>query len=247
MLSKKVIALTGGGGGIGSEIAKSFATEGAIVYSLVLWNKKPSATGDPTSIRRLEVDLRKPIEIEKAFEIIKERHGHLDSLVVAAGIQLHGQDAAIDQVSLETWNRTIEINLTGAFLSIKYAMPLLIASGSGSLIIIGSPTGLTMSGAGYSAYSASKAGMMALSRIVAADYAKDGVRSNVIVPGTIVTPLIEDLISDSATLDQLLKGTPIGRLGIPQDLVGIANWLASDQSKFATGACFAIDGGLTAR
>jgi NAD(P)-dependent dehydrogenase (short-subunit alcohol dehydrogenase family) len=116
-----------------------------------------------------------------------------------------------------------------------------------SVVLIGSPTGLTMSGAGYSAYAASKAGMMALARVVAADYAGDGVRANVVVPGTMRTPLIEPLLADPARREELLAGLPIGRLGEPDDLVGIVRWLVSDASSFATGGFFPVDGGITAR
>jgi dihydroanticapsin dehydrogenase len=104
-----------------------------------------------------------------------------------------------------------------------------------------------MSGAGNTAYGASKAGMMALARIVAADYANQGVRANIIVPGTTRTPLIEALLADPDIHAELLAGAPIGRIGTPQDLTGIAVFLASDESQYATGATFAVDGGLTIR
>ncbi len=104
-----------------------------------------------------------------------------------------------------------------------------------------------MCGGGCAAYAASKAGMMSLARTVAADYAADGVRANVIVPGTTRTPLIAELLDDPATHAELLSGTPLGRLGAPDDLDGIALFLASDESRFATGATFSVDGGLTQR
>jgi dihydroanticapsin dehydrogenase len=139
------------------------------------------------------------------------------------------------------------VNLTGAFLCVKHALPLLTRQSSSSIVLVGSPTGLTMSGAGYAAYAASKAGMMSLGRTVAADYAAQGVRANVVVPGTMRTPLITPLLDDPATRDALLEGTPLGRLGDPGDLDGIIEWLVSPASSFATGAFFAVDGGLTAR
>jgi len=145
------------------------------------------------------------------------------------------------------WNRTLAVNLTGAFLTIKHTIPLLRAAANGSLILCGSPTGLTMSGGGYAAYSASKAGMMSLARTVAADYAADGIRANIIVPGTTRTPLIAALLEDPARRAALLAGTPIGRLGTSEDLTGIAVYLASDESRYATAATFTVDGGLTQR
>ena len=241
-LHGKIAAVTGGSGGLGGAIAQGLADEGATVTVL-----DRARTSSKSTLEHIDVDVRDPEQLRFAYERIEHQHGRLDALVVSAGVQLHGEDGPLGETSLETWTRTLDVNLTGAFLSIKYALPLLVASAHGSLILIGSPTGLTMSGAGYSAYSASKAGMMALSRIVAADYAAAGVRSNVIVPGTMNTPLITGLLADENTRAALLSGTPLGRLGEPDDLVGITTWLASDESRFATGAMFAVDGGMTAR
>lgn len=238
-----VVAVTGGGrGSIGGAIARDLAEQGAQVVSM-------TRTGSPQSERlaSLQVDISDEAQVGSAFAEIERIYGRLDAVVASAGVQLHGADARIEDVSLATWEQTISVNLTGAFLSIKYAMPLLVASGRGSVVLIGSPTGITMSGAGYTAYSASKAGMMGLSRIIAADYASANVRSNVIVPGTIQTPLIDQLLEDAETHAALIAGTPLGRLGRPEDLVGLANWLVSEDSRFATGAVFAVDGGLTAR
>ncbi len=238
-----VVAVTGGGAGsIGGAIAWDLARQGAQVLSMT---RTSAPQGERLS--SLQVDVGDEQQVQTAFAQIEERYGRLDAMVVSAGVQLHGADARIEDVSLETWDRTISTNLTGAFLSIKYAMPMLSASGRGSVVLIGSPTGMTMSGAGYTAYSASKAGMMGLSRVIAADYAAANVRSNVIVPGTIETPLVADLLEHQATHAALVAATPLGRLGRPEDLVGLASWLVSEESRFATGAVFAVDGGLTAR
>jgi NAD(P)-dependent dehydrogenase (short-subunit alcohol dehydrogenase family) len=243
-LSGKVAAVTGGGGGLGSAIVQGLRDDGAVVYSL----DRQHGQGSPTvPDLRLDVDVTHEEDLARAFREIENRHGCLDALIVAAGIQLHGQDAKAAEVSLQVWQKTIDVNLTGAFLTVKGGLPLLVKSGSGSLVLIGSPTGMTMSGSGYTAYGASKAGMMGLSRIIAADYASEGVRSNVVVPGTMETPLITALLEQPGAREQFIAGTPIGRLGNPADIVGIVNWLASDESGFATGALFAVDGGLTAR
>lgn len=104
-----------------------------------------------------------------------------------------------------------------------------------------------MEGAGYTAYGASKAGMMGLSRIIAVDYKELGIRSNVVVPGTMSTPLIQKIANDPEKGPDLIRRTPLGRMGDPKDLVGIVNWLVSTDSSFATGASYAVDGGMTAR
>jgi NAD(P)-dependent dehydrogenase (short-subunit alcohol dehydrogenase family) len=196
------------------------------------------------SVTALPTDVTSEAEVSAAFALWNQR---ADFVYVCAGQQLHDVDGPIAEVTLETWERTMAVNLTGAFLTVKHAMGPLCAAPSGSLILCGSPTGLTMSGAGNTAYGASKAGMMALARIVAADYAAQGVRANVIVPGTTQTPLIEPLLEDEPTRAALLAGTPLGRLGTPDDLTGLAVFLASDESRFATAATFAVDGGLTQR
>lgn len=231
------VAITGGSGGIGSALATGLLEEGATVYNLDF--VKP----DDESSKFIKVDLSDENSVQDAFKKIEK----LDAIIVAAGVQLVGSDSKIGDVTLDTWQRTIDVNLTGAFLSVKYAMPLLVKSGRGSVVLIGSPTAISMEGAGYSAYGASKAGMMGLSRIIAADYKEDGVRSNVVIPGSMITPLIAKILEDPAKVAGLVARTPLGRLGEPRELVGIVNWLVSTESSFATGASYAVDGGMTAR
>ena len=180
------VAITGGSGGIGSALATGLLEDGATVYNLD--SVKPA---DQNS-NFIEVDLVDEGSVEKAFAQIEK----LDALIVSAGVQLVGSDSKIADVTLETWQRTLDVNMTGAFLSVKHAMPQLIKSGRGSVVLIGSPTGMTMEGAGYTAYGASKAGMMGLSRIIAVDYKEAGIRSNVVVPGTMATPLIKKIWDD---------------------------------------------------
>jgi NAD(P)-dependent dehydrogenase (short-subunit alcohol dehydrogenase family) len=236
-LSGYKVAITGGSGGIGSALMTGLVDAGAAVYNL------DRTASSNNVVEYIEVDLTDEESVKSAFSKIAK----LDALIVCAGIQLVGQDSKIADVSLATWQRTVDINMTGAFLSVKYAMPALIKSGHGSVILIGSPTGMTMEGAGYTAYGASKAGMMGLSRIIAVDYKEQGIRCNVVVPGTMSTPLIQKIVDDPEKGPDLISRTPLGRIGDPKDLVGIVNWLVSTESSFATGASYAVDGGMTAR
>lgn len=236
-LSGYKVAVTGGSGGIGSALISGLQSAGAQVFNL---DRVPAKDSNG---QYLETDLTNETSVKETFQNI----GSLDALIVAAGIQLVGEDSKIADVSLETWRKTLDVNMTGAFLAVKYAMPALIKSGRGSVILIGSPTGMTMEGAGYTAYGASKAGMMGLSRIIAVDYKEKGIRSNVVVPGTMATPLIQKIWDDPEKGPDLIRRTPLGRMGNPSDLVGIINWLVSEQSSFATGAVYAVDGGMTAR
>ena len=231
------VVVTGGSGGIGSALITGLIQSGASVHNLDLQSPAPS------DAKFYETDLTDENSVKASLSSIKS----IDALIVCAGVQLVGADSKIADVSLDTWQKTVDINMTGAFLSVKYAMPGLIQSGRGSVVLIGSPTGMTMEGAGYTAYGASKAGMMGLSRIIAVDYKEQGVRSNVVVPGTMSTPLIQKIWDDPEKGPDLIRRTPLGRMGKPSDLVGLVNWLVSDQSSFATGAFYAVDGGMTAR
>jgi NAD(P)-dependent dehydrogenase (short-subunit alcohol dehydrogenase family) len=231
------VVVTGGSGGIGSALIAGLTQSGATVHNLDL---QSPVTADAKFYR---TDLTAETSVKDSLSSIKT----IDALIVCAGVQLVGADSKIADVSLETWQKTVDVNMTGAFLSVKHAMPALIKSGRGSVILIGSPTGMTMEGAGYTAYGASKAGMMGLSRIIAVDYKEQGIRSNVVVPGTMATPLIQKIWDDPEKGPDLIRRTPLGRMGNPSDLVGIVNWLVSDQSSFATGAMYAVDGGMTAR
>jgi NAD(P)-dependent dehydrogenase (short-subunit alcohol dehydrogenase family) len=248
-LEGKAGIVTGGAGGIGSAAARAFAAEGATVGLIDRESSALSAAAAHLGGRGLALpaDVTDEDSIRAAVAEWRRHHDHADFVYVCAGQQLHGEDGPAGEVSLDVWNRTMAVNLTGAFLTVKHTIALLRAAPSGSLILCGSPTGLTMAGGGYAAYAASKAGMMSLARTVAADYAADQVRANVIVPGTTQTPLIATLLDDAPTRAALLSGTPLGRLGTSEDLTGIAVFLASDESRFATAATFCVDGGLTQR
>lgn len=231
------VVVTGGSGGIGSALVSGLIASGASVHNLDI-----NGAENSEAIFH-KTDLTSEVSVQDALSKIEV----IDAIVVCAGVQMVGIDSKIGEVSLDTWKKTLDINMTGAFLSVKHAIPGLIKSGRGSVILIGSPTAISMEGAGYTAYGASKAGMMGLSRIIAADYKDKGIRSNVVVPGSMLTPLIEKILEDPEKRQGLIDRTPLGRMGKPSDLVGLVNWLVSDQSSFATGASYAVDGGMTAR
>lgn len=241
------IAITGAAGGIGAASARDLSARGAKVALIDVPSDRLTALATELGALALPCDVTAEAAVAAAMATLEATYGPLGALIVTAGIQLHGEDGPVGDVSLEVWNRTIAVNLTGAFLCVKHAIPLLLREARSSVVLIGSPTGLTMAGAGYAAYSASKAGMMALGRTTAADYAAHGLRANVVVPGTIQTPLIDSLLADSAARESLLASSPIGRLGRPGDLTGLIAWLVSPESEFATGGFFPVDGGLTAR
>jgi NAD(P)-dependent dehydrogenase (short-subunit alcohol dehydrogenase family) len=264
-LSGKVALVTGGGSGIGRAIALGYAREGARVVAadvdlgaaeqtaaLAAAQGGQAAAGGGAregggdgrgTVLPLPADVADPASVQALIRNVLDRLGALDVLVNNAAIQLHGQDGPCLEVDESVWERTVAVNLRGPFLCTKYALPALIRSRRGAIVNIASPTAFGARGAGYTAYATSKGGVVTLTRVVAADYAPDGVRCNAIVPGATETPLIESLLRDEATRRRLSALGPIARLGQPEDVVPLAVYLASDESAFATGSLFFVDGG----
>ena len=249
-LSGKAIVVTGAGSGIGEGVARAFVAEGASVGLLDRDAQAVERIAAEVGVAAypLDADVADERSVERAFAEVRHRHKRLDVLATFAAVQLVGEDAPAHELDLDVWHRTVAVNLTGVFLCCKHGLRLMVeAENGGSVINCGSPTGLTMCGAGFTAYSTSKGGVMSMTRVLAADYAKHNIRVNGIVPGTIRTPLTAKLIDDPATYDALVKGEPIGRIGTPDDVTGVAVFLASDESSFATGAHFHVDGGISVR
>jgi NAD(P)-dependent dehydrogenase (short-subunit alcohol dehydrogenase family) len=249
-LDGKIAVITGAGSGIGQGAARAFVREGATVGVLDRNAAAVEATlsqlGD--SAFPLVTDVTDEASVVAAFDEVRRRHSRLDVLYTCAAVQLIGEDAPVHELDIDVWDRTHQVNLRGVFLSNKHGVRLMLESGDGgSIINCGSPTGLTMCGAGWHAYSSSKAGVMGMTRVMAADYARHKIRVNGIVPGTIETTLTKTLVDDPETLAGLTALHPIGRIGTPADMAGIAVFLASDESAFATGAHFFVDGGISVR
>jgi NAD(P)-dependent dehydrogenase (short-subunit alcohol dehydrogenase family) len=173
------------------------------------------------------------------------QHGPLDVVVSNAGVQLFGRDARVGDLDLDVWERTVAINQRGAFLTLKYAVRAMERRG-GSIIVTGSPTAVVACGQTFTAYTSSKAGVHGPARVVAADYASVGIRVNTVVPGDTETPLVQTIAEDPASRAGLVDATMLGRAGRASDVEGIMVYLASDESAYATGEIFTVDGGLTA-
>ncbi len=249
-LDGKVCAITGAASGIARGAAEAFVAEGATVYLIdrneIGLSQAASALGDRAI--PLICDVTSEESVESTFSQIRKQQDRFDVLYTCAAVQLVGEDAPVHELDVDVWDRTHSVNLRGVFLSCKHGARTMIAAGNGgSIINCGSPTGLTMCGAGWHAYSSSKAGVMGLTRVMAADLAQYNIRVNGIVPGTIATTLTQRLVDDPESLAYLLSLHPIGRIGTPKDMAGIAVFLASDESSFATGAHFSVDGGISVR
>jgi NAD(P)-dependent dehydrogenase (short-subunit alcohol dehydrogenase family) len=197
------------------------------------------------AIHPVTADVTVGSSVRAAVEQVEAAFGGLDVLVNNAAVQLHGRDGRCHEVDEETWEATLAVNLRGPFLCCKYAIPALLRRGGGAIVNLASPTAFHHLGAKYTAYATSKGGVATLTRVVATDYARDGIRANAIVPGPTETNLTASIFADAAVREPLLAQTPLGRLGQPEDLVGIAVFLAAEESKYATGALFFVDGGIT--
>lgn len=246
-LAGKTALVTGAGSGIGLAVAQRFMAEGARVYfadiNAEAAEKAAAATGSDLAAA-LPVDISDEGSVEAAYAAIAAG-GPLDIVVANAGVQLFGQDAKVGDLSLYVWEKTVAVNHRGAFLTLKHAVRALQDRG-GSIICTGSPTAVVACGQTFTAYSSSKAGVHGLARVVAADYAKEGIRVNTVVPGYTETPLVQTIAEDPASRAGLVNSTMLGRAGTAADVEGIMVYLASDESAYATGGLFTVDGGLTA-
>jgi NAD(P)-dependent dehydrogenase (short-subunit alcohol dehydrogenase family) len=243
----KTALVTGAASGIGRQVALRFLREGARV---VFADRDEAALdtaleGLGDRARAAVADISDEASVAGAFASIVAVGWRPDVVVANAGVQLFGQDAKAADLDLEVWRRTIDINLTGTFLTLKHAVRAMLDGDGGSIILTGSPTGVRGEGADFTAYSASKAGMHGLGRTVAAAYARDGIRVNTVIPAYTETPLVSTLTHDADAHTAIVSRIPMGRSGSPADVEGVMVFLASDESSFATGSAFAIDGGMS--
>lgn len=244
-LSGKSILVTGAASGIGHSVATRFAREGARVIFTDRDGEgaRRAAVASGTGIG-VGMDIASEPSVEKAYAEIADQGIALDVVVANAGVQLFGQDTRAADLDLEVWRRTIDVNLTGTFLTVKHAVRAMRERG-GSIILTGSPTGLNGEGAEFTAYSATKAGIHGLTRTVAAAYASEGIRVNAVVPGYTETPLVTSISDNPESRAAIVSRIPLGRPGTPADVEGIMVFLASDDAAFATGSLFRVDGGMT--
>jgi len=251
-IAGKRALITGAGSGIGRAVAIRFAVEGARV-ALLSRNRRNldavsaeiKATGGDTLV--IPTDVSVEAEVAAAVDQVVAAWGGLDAVIGVAGIELYAAgDTNVHELDLAVWQRTLDTNLTGMFLTCKHGIRALLASGGGSVVLTGSPTGLSGAAAPETAYSVSKAGVHALGRVVANEYASQNIRVNVVIPGFIDTPINAAFMDDAAAVAELTRGIPLGRAGRPEEVAGMFVWLVSDEASYATGGLFMVDGGATA-
>lgn len=241
--------VTGAASGIGRATARRLGAEGASVALLDVSHESllRAAEGIGDAALPLPTDVSDEASVIQAVQQVEREFGGLDIVVANAGIELIDEgDARVDELELEAWQRTIDVNLTGVFLTCKHGIRLMLKGVGGSVVCTVSPTSFYAAGPREHAYTASKGGVASLVRIMAADYARDGIRVNGVLPGFTNTPLNAPVLSDPTAVAEIVKTIPLGRAGEPDEVASVMLFLASDESAYVTGAFYAVDGGMTA-
>jgi len=246
LLAGRRAIVTGAGNGIGRQTAIVAAREGARVGVLdvdaIAAERTVAEIGD--AALPLVADLTDEGQVEAAVGHAARTFGGVDCILGCAGVQLAGQDNRADRLALDVWRRTIDVNLTGMFLIAKHGIRKLLDGGGGTVVLVCSPTGLFGCAPGYDAYSASKAGVYGLVRVLAADYAQEQIRVNGVVPGYTRTPMTEWVTPEEH--EALLETIPLRRAGEPDEVAEVIVFLASERTPYTTGAVWSADGGMTA-
>jgi NAD(P)-dependent dehydrogenase (short-subunit alcohol dehydrogenase family) len=249
-LDGKVALITGGASGMGKVASWLFAREGARVVLSDVSDEAGEATAREIQAAGGEAayvhaDVSKEADAKAMVDAAVERFGSLHVLYNNAGIML-GDDGSVDTTSEEIWDRTLAINVKGVAFGCKYGVPAIIATGGGSIINVASFVAWVGAATSQTAYTSSKGAVLAMTREIAVEYARRGVRCNALCPGPIETPLLMQLLSDEAKKQRRFVHIPMGRLGQAEELAKAALFLASDDSSFMTGASLIVDGGITA-
>ncbi|HPB45245.1 MAG: glucose 1-dehydrogenase [Microthrixaceae bacterium] len=248
-LDDKVAVITGGGAGMGRIACERFASEGAKVVvadldAALAAEVVEAITASGGEAASAIVDVRDAQQVEAMIATAVERWGGLDILYNNAGVSPGDDDTPLT-TSEETWQFTFDVNVKGLFLCCKYGIDAMLASGGGSIINVASFVAHMGAATPQIAYTSSKGAVLAMTREIAAIYARQGIRANALCPGPVLTPLLAKFLSDAEKRERRLVHIPMGRFGEAEEMVNGALFLASDESSFMTGQSLLIDGGIT--
>jgi len=249
-LNNKVALITGAGSGIGRESALLFAREGAeiMVCDLNVAGGEETVSLITTAGGKaafVKADVSKAEQVAAAIAFTEQTYGKLNVLFNNAGIFADADGSPVDTEEA-IWDLTININLKGVFLGCKYGIPALQRAGGGSIINTASFVAIVGAATSQIAYTASKGGVLSMTREIATEYARQNIRANALCPGPVETPLLAELLSDPARRQRRLVHIPPGRFARAEEIANAALFLASDESSFVNGSTFMVDGGITA-
>jgi NAD(P)-dependent dehydrogenase (short-subunit alcohol dehydrogenase family) len=248
-LQNKVALITGGGSGIGKASCLLFAREGAKVVVVDLKLDTAEATANDIrsaggEARAFAADVSKAKDAEAMVKFAEEQYGALHIAFNNAGI-FHNDDESVTTTSEEIWDLVIDVNLKGVFLGCKYEIPALLRAGGGSIINTASFVAVMGAAVPQIAYTASKGGVLAMTREIAVELARKNIRANSLCPGPVETPLLAELLADPVRRNRRLVHIPPGRFARPEEMANAALFLASDESSYVNGTSFLVDGGIT--
>ena len=249
-LADKVTIITGGGGGMGRVAARMFAAQGARVVVAEFAEAAGQETvdlvrADGGEATFVKVDVSNEGSARGMVDHALTTYGRLDVLYNNAGVMPEA-DHSVTDTEVDVWDQVMAVNVRGVFLGCKFAIPAMEAAGGGSIINIASFVALLGCSVPQDAYTASKGAILSLTRSLAVQFGPKGIRTNAICPGPVETPLLMDwLVKDEAAKQLRLARNPTGRFGKPEEIVSLALYLASDESRWTNGASLVVDGGIS--
>ena len=249
-LAGKVALITGGGNGMGREASLLFAREGASVMVADAVSEGARATVEAVGAAGgtaafVVADVSDAAAAEAMVAATMDRFGRLDLLYNNAGV-FPADDGGVLDTPESTWDRVMDVNVKGVWLGCRYGIPAMLESGGGSIVNVASFVAIVGAATAQIAYTTSKGGVLSMTREIAVEWARRGIRANALCPGPIETPMLAELMSDPERRARRIVHIPMGRLGRADELAKAALFLASDDSSFMTGAALVVDGGITA-
>jgi NAD(P)-dependent dehydrogenase (short-subunit alcohol dehydrogenase family) len=244
--TNKTAIVTGAGGGMGLAIARDLLAAGARVVMIDLKKERPADLPVDRALYLIG-DVTDETFVYKAIAHAFHETGHVDLLVNAAGVLWFGRDKSLVEIDLDLWDKVMDIDLKSMVITTRHAVPFMKQSGGGAMVHISSIQCLRGDDKPQDAYQAAKAGMLALSKSIAIQFARDGIRSNCILPGPVDSPMQDRWRDNPAQKAAVAAAVPLGRIGLPQDIANACLFLLSDKASYITGTELIVDGGLMAR
>jgi NAD(P)-dependent dehydrogenase (short-subunit alcohol dehydrogenase family) len=244
-LTDRVVVVTGAGSGLGLASARRLAAEGAKIIAVDVDEPAGAAAAKETGGEFVAADVADEDQVRALYDGVADRYGRIDVAFNNAGIS-PPEDDSILTTSLDAWRRVQDVNLTSVYLCCKYVLPHMRAAGRGSIINTASFVAILGAATSQISYTASKGGVLALSRELGVQFAREGIRVNALCPGPINTSLLRELFAkDPERAARRLVHVPMGRFGEPEEIAAAVAFLASDDSSFITASQFVVDGGIT--